>query len=445
MNTTALPRSQAVPWLSWAGLIASVCVAAGLYWDISWHESIGRDSFWTPAHLVVQFGAVLAGLASAWVIFRTTLTRDSLSKQASVNVLGFWGPLGAFILAWGAVAMLSSAPFDNWWHDAYGLDVKIISPPHVLLALGIAGINWGAALIALAEMNRAQGVQRTRLQYVVLVAGGFILVQTMMVKLEWMNRVLLHTAVTYLVISIGLLLILEALARASGHRWARTIMTGVYSLFVLLMLWVLPLFPAQTKLGPVYQNITHMVPLPFPILLIVPALALDLMWPLLHEPQTWSKLSRAVLGALSWVVLFLPLVLTFELGLTWALGFRLALLPLFLMLDLGLNALFQQERKPWNKWLQAEFAGIIFLAVLIAVEWPFATFLMSPAARNWALAPNDFPYFAPPTSPTVRHVFVHWEATPLEFWRNIALAFAISVVSMRVGITYGNWLRRVRR
>jgi hypothetical protein len=291
----------------------------------------------------------------------------------------------------------------------------------------------------------AVGEQRTRLQRILLFIGGFIIVQGMTLKLEYTNRVLLHSAISYMVIGIGTLLLLEGLARVSGHRWARTIMTGVYSAFVLILMWVLPLFPAQPKLGPVYQDITHMVPLPFPILLIVPAFFLDLVWPLVGEPPEWSPSSRTVLGAMSWVFLLLPFVLTFQLGLTWVSGLLLALLPLFLVLDLGVNALFQQERKPWNKWLQATFAGLTFLAVLIAVEWPFATFLMSPTARNAFFATVDFPYFALPTSPTVRHLFVRWETTPLEFWRNIALAFAFSVVSMRIGITFGNWLRRVRR
>jgi len=188
------------------------------------------------------------------------------------------------------------------------------------------------------------------------------------------------------------------------------------------MLWILPLFPAQPKLGPVYQHITHMDPLYFPVLLIAPAFVLDVMAPLFRRPQEWSKLSRAVLGTLA-------VALTFP----------------FLAMDVALDLLFKQQRDAWNKWLQAAFAGIMFLAILIAVEWPFATFLMSPAARHWFLAPNDFPYFAPPTSPTVRHVFVTWEATPAEFWRNIGLAFMFSVVSMRIGITFGNWLSRVKR
>lgn len=30
--------------------------------------------------------------------------------------------------------MITSAPFDKWWHNAYGLDTKVVSPPHVPLA-----------------------------------------------------------------------------------------------------------------------------------------------------------------------------------------------------------------------------------------------------------------------------------------------------------------------
>jgi hypothetical protein len=379
---TISSRAEAVPWLVWANVIASICISTGLYWDISWHETIGRDSFWTPAHLLIQFGAVLGAFGSAWVIMRTTFGGDTDDRRNSVNVLGFRAPLGAFIAAWGGGAMLTSAPFDNWWHEAYGLDVKIISPPHMLLALGIAGIMWGGAILGASYLNRADGEQRAKLQRVVLLMGGFIVIQTMTLKLEYTNRVLLHSAISYMVMGIGTLLLLEGLARVTGHRWARTIMTAIYSAFVLILMWVLPLFPAQPKLGPVYQDITHMVPLPFPILLIVPAFFLDL------------------------------------------------LLPLF---------------KDAPKWHYAIFGGVGFLAILIAFEWPFATFLMSSLARNRFFSTTDFPYFALPTSPTVNHVFVPWERTPAEFWRNMGLGFLFSVASMWVGIYWGNWLKKVRR
>jgi hypothetical protein len=363
-------------------VIASMCISTGLYWDISWHETIGRDSFWTPAHLLIQFGAVLGAFGSAWVIMRTTFGGDTEERRNSVNVLGFRAPLGAFIAAWGGGAMLTSAPFDNWWHEAYGLDVKIISPPHMLLALGIAGIMWGGAILGASYLNRAEGEHRTKLQRVVLLMGGFIVIQTMTLKLEYTNRVLLHSGISYMVMGIGTLLLLEGLARVTGHRWARTIMTGIYSAFVLVLMWVLPLFPAHPKLGPVYQDITHMVPLPFPLLLIVPAFFLDL------------------------------------------------LLPLF---------------KDAPKWQYAIFGGVAFLAILIAVQWPYATFLMSSMARNRFFSTIDFPYFALPTSPTVNHVFVPWERTVGEFWRNMGLGFLFSVLSMWIGIYWGNWLKKVRR
>src|SRR5438093_4366626 len=122
--------SARLPWFVWTSLASVTCILVGSYWDISWHMSIGRDSFWTPAHLAIQLGGIIAGTSGAVLI----LARRS---DATISVWGFRGPLGAFVGAWGAATMVVSAPFDNWWHDAYGLDVKILSPPHMVLTLGI--------------------------------------------------------------------------------------------------------------------------------------------------------------------------------------------------------------------------------------------------------------------------------------------------------------------
>ena len=35
----------------------------------------------------------------------------------------------------------TSAPLDDWWHRAYGLDVKILSPPHMVLAAGMMAVQ----------------------------------------------------------------------------------------------------------------------------------------------------------------------------------------------------------------------------------------------------------------------------------------------------------------
>ena len=356
---------------------------SGAYWDISWHETIGRDTFWTPAHLLIQLGAVVAGIYSAYLIFSTSFAKDPAAKLASVNVLGFRGPLGAFICAWGGVAMIISAPFDNWWHNAYGLDVKIISPPHSLLAMGIIAIGWGSIILILGQMNGAQPDLRRRLQRLLLCAGGFIVIQEMMFKLEFTNRVLMHSAIFYVAVTMGLGIVLEGIARASGHRWARTAMTGFYTLFFLLGLWLLPLFPAEPKLGPVYQHVTHMVSLHFPVLIVVPAFVLDMVFPRI---------------------------------------------------------------KDWNRWAQAALEGVIFVVVLLAVSWPLGSFLVqSMAARNWIFGTQQFAYFLDPTLASVRNVFYQADATRAIFFFKMGIAVVAGILSTRVGIAWGNWLSKVRR
>jgi hypothetical protein len=215
-----------------------------------------------------------------------------------------------------------------------------------------------------------------------LLTGGAIVVQDMVFKLEYSFRSRMHTAVFYLAIAIGLPLLLEGVARATDRRWARTFMAGFYSVFGMLMLWILPVFPAESKLGPVYRQITHMVPLAFPILIIAPALVLDLLSPRL---------------------------------------------------------------KDWSKWQQALLGGIVFVGALIAVQWPFANFLMySPASHNWVFGTHYFPYFYSPAQVLERSRFVDWE-TPGQFWLGMGLAFFAAIISARIGITWGNWMRRVQR
>src|SRR5271156_6307907 len=123
-------RPSAIPWYIWAGVLAITSSSIGGARDVSWHRSIGRDTFWTPAHMAIFPCGGLAGIICAWLIAKCTFSRDPQLSVASVSVFGLRAPLGIFLAGWGCVAVLTSAPFDNWWHNAYGLDVKIVSPPH---------------------------------------------------------------------------------------------------------------------------------------------------------------------------------------------------------------------------------------------------------------------------------------------------------------------------
>jgi hypothetical protein len=378
---SAPSRTDSVPWYVWCSVAAVTCAMTGIHWDISWHRSIGRDTFWTPAHVDIYFCGVLAGIACGYLILSTTFNAASPLRAASVSLWGFRGPLGAFIAAWGGIAMLTSAPFDDWWHNAYGLDVKIISPPHMILAAGINAVHLGALILIIGRMNRATGADRARLRNLYLYVGGMILVCLTVLLMEMTYRSTMHTVHFYHLVAIVTPVVLAAIARGSAYRWAATAVAGVYSIFVLLMSWILPLFPAQPKLGPVFHNLTQFTPPEFPLLLVVPALVLDLLW---------------------------------------------------------------QHTASWGKWKQAAVSGIVFLAAFAAVQWPFANFLMLPAARNWFFGAHYFGYYAAPSSAYVRNLFFAGEAGP-EFWRELALTLATAILSTRLGLAAGDWMRRIQR
>jgi hypothetical protein len=339
-----------VPWYVWTSLASVGAILFGVYWDISWHMSIGRDTFWTPAHLMIQAGAIIAGSAGAYLIFSTTLSRRSPLRDVSIHVLGFRGPLGAFLAVWGAATMVVSAPFDNWWHNAYGLDVKILSPPHSVLTLGILGVSMGGVLMIAATLNRADANARRTPEIANILIGGMVLVLVMTSILEFTGRANLHRAASYRAIALLAPVTLVSFARVSGLRWAATRVAGLYTGFMIAMIWLFPLFPAEAKLGPVYQPITHYVPLDFPPLIIVPAIAIDLI------------LARAA---------------------------------------------------SWRRWQLAPVLGGAFVLVLVAVQWPFTEFLFSDASRNWVFGTHYLPYFARPEWGDVRREFFPDDALAL--------------------------------
>jgi hypothetical protein len=371
-----------VPWYVWSLFAAVVSVVIGGYWDISWHMSIGRDSFWTPAHILIQMCGIIGGLSCAYLIFSTTLNPHASLRDSSVHVWGFRGPLGAFIAAWGGATMITSAPFDNWWHNAYGLDVAIFSPPHVVLDGGVLAIQIGAVVLIASAMNRASGELRRKLDVFMLLLGGMITMLALTVVWESTYRVLMHTAQCYRAVAVVAPVVLIGFAKLSDRRWAGTIVAAIYSVYSIAMLWIVPLFPATPKLGPVYQHITHMVPMEFPLLIIVPAFLLDLVRP---------KIAA------------------------------------------------------WGGWAQAAAFGALFLCVFAAVQWPFANFLVSPASANWVFGTKYLAYFSSPKGFDALHLFVPLARTARGFWLIMAEALGLAILSSRLGIAWGEWVRSVRR
>jgi len=376
-------RARAVPWYLWASVLAVTSTTVGLYWDISWHSGIGRDTFWTPAHLAIQFGAVITGFSCAYLILHTTFLGDNALKESSVRIWGMRGPLGSFVAAWGGFCMLTSAPFDNWWHQSFGLDVMILSPPHVVLILGIFVMGFGGLILTTSQMNRSAGTTRDKLSRLLLYSGSLLLCLLLMLGYEYIgDETLMHSAIYYRVLGMIAPVVLIGIGRASGRRWAATTLAAMYTVLWLAGNLIFPLFPAQAKLGPVFTPITHMVPLGFPVLLLPGAIALDL-----------------VLKRLS------------DRGDTW----------------------------------KAIAAGAGFLAASLVVNWPFAYFMMSRYARNRIFAMNEFGYSTPPSQYPLAWTLRSYESTSWEFWVGMIVALVATVLSVRVGMLWGDWMRRIQR
>src|SRR5882672_11968091 len=96
LTATASParvaRRTSVPWYLWCSALAVTSAYIGGYWDISWHRSIGRDSFWSPPHMAIYACGVLAGLSSASLILTTTLGAGAPLRAVSVRIWGLRGP-----------------------------------------------------------------------------------------------------------------------------------------------------------------------------------------------------------------------------------------------------------------------------------------------------------------------------------------------------------------
>jgi hypothetical protein len=237
-------------------------------------------------------------------------------------------------------------------------------------------------VMVVSEMNRAAGEYRARLEQLLFFSFLFLFGMTIGIAQEYTFRPLMHGAQFYVVAALIAPILMAAIAVTTDHPWAITITTAMYTATHLAFTWILPLFPAEPKLGPVYQKITHLIPPDFPMLFIVPAIVLDLV---------------------------------------------------------------RRRIKGWNRWAQSAALGTTFLVSFIAVQWPFANFLMTPASRNWFFATNNFPYFIRPQSPWAMNQFVPTEATPAAFWMRMGIALLTAVIMTELGARWGNWMRRIRR
>jgi hypothetical protein len=262
-----------------------------------------------------------------------------------------------------------------------------------VLILGIRCVSVGVTFLILAAMNRldaagqinalsaeAAGTRRT-LQALFLYVGGLTVMGQMFFIQQDTWDVVLHTTGCYIALGIAVPIALAAIWRASGNRWACTLCASIYTVFLIGEILILPLFPASPKLGPVYFPVTHLVPAKFPVLIVVGAVALDLLW---------------------------------------------------------------QRTRTWKNWQIAAVSGVLFIAILFAVEWPFANFLLSKASENRFFGTIYFDYNSRPNGYDRMREFFN-PASGVRLYLGLVRASVCAFVSTWLGLFFGDWMRGVQR
>lgn len=391
--TASQKKSQAlviagIPLYIYAVSLASLLVIIGIIWDISWHTTIGRDKLLSPPHNLVYLGALFGGLFSGIQVLWNTFKGTDAIKSGLVKVWGFfYSSLGALFCIWGAIAMLTSAPFDDWWHNTYGLDVEILSPPHSILALGMLFLQFGACVGVVKFLNRdkdASGSASPKvLRILYIIAASSLLTMICTILTEFLDTRNQRTGLFYIVAAAAVLLFLPALARPLRLRFGMTYITLGYFIILAVSNWVLQLFHAEPLLGPIQNPVDRFQPLQFPLLLFIPAMGMD------------------------WV--------------------------------------YHNVGK--NDWIKSLAMSLVFVVLLALVQYPFSGFLLeSPNARNWFFGSHSWYYGANPNW-EYRFRFAPWE---LQSWSVLLMQMAAAValgglVTARLSLRWGKWLGMVQR
>ena len=205
----------------WIMLLAKMLGSWGLTWDIQWHVTIGRDSFWIPPHLIMYASVVVVLVVSFGVLALDT--RRALAGRppaGTIRVFGITGSRGFHLAAWGMALVILAAPIDDLWHRLFGLDVTLWSPPHLLGLFG-AMVNTLGCLIIATEVYPA----RSRGRVAALVAGGALLYGGVRLVLEpsWLVAYTRGGVAFHTFAMLGALLLPLALlpaARLLDRRWA---------------------------------------------------------------------------------------------------------------------------------------------------------------------------------------------------------------------------------
>jgi hypothetical protein len=126
-------------------------------WDIQWHVEIGRDSLWIPPHLLVLFSFTTGVLLTlALIIYETKLAASGVDLPFTARFGPLRAPGAVFGIFFGYVAALLSGAFDEFWHQVFGIDATLWSPPHLMIMVAIMVVDF-SLILGIAASSLRQG------------------------------------------------------------------------------------------------------------------------------------------------------------------------------------------------------------------------------------------------------------------------------------------------
>jgi hypothetical protein len=125
-------------------------------WDITNHLLNRPETFFSPPHAGLYSGVVL-------VLFGSLMTYRYHRHSGKISDIQTKKSLPTYLrlVIVGIVMLISAGPLDFAWHTAFGLD-GLLSPPHVVLTMGLVLCSIGAFLGLTSKDNYYPGRMRTK-------------------------------------------------------------------------------------------------------------------------------------------------------------------------------------------------------------------------------------------------------------------------------------------
>src|SRR2546428_2500337 len=218
-----------------AAAVGGLSIMTGVFFDTSWHRSIGRDTFFIWPHLCIFIGAFVVGVASFPGVATATIGRAESYGCALLLLHPLRLPAGFAIACVGILVVLAAGPIDAYWHWLYGKDVLIWSFPHLLLYYGGGVAAVGLLLAAAAEKGRGVFARQWLWLATMIVILEDLVHRSLFVLAHYTQVPETRTADFYpLLVSLFLPLIFVAGVRAVGC-WAPPVASAFYLVICILV------------------------------------------------------------------------------------------------------------------------------------------------------------------------------------------------------------------